>query len=96
MANSARLQTRVKQRFVLGITTNRYRIRKQRAQIGSRDQAVDEHRMALVSSPGFAITGTTLVWENGVRRVMRVAVVLVVVVVMMMMVLVLVVVVGSY
>ena len=44
---------------------------------------------------GFAITRITLVWENGVRRVMRVAVVVVVVVVMMM-VSVLVVVVGSY
>jgi len=57
-----------------------------------RDQAVDEHRIALVLLRDVAITGTTLVWENGMRRVMRVAVV----VVMMMMVSVLVVVVGSY
>lgn len=57
MANCAGLQTHVKQRFVLGITTNRYRIRKQRAQIGSRDQAVDEHRMALVSSRDLQLPG---------------------------------------
>ena len=45
---------------------------------------------------GFAITRITLVWENGMRRVMRVAVMVVVVVVVMMMMSVLVVVVGSY
>lgn len=35
MADSVRLRTHIKQRFVFDIATNRYRIRKQQVQIGS-------------------------------------------------------------
>ena len=96
MADSARLRTHIKQ-FVFDIATNRYRIRKQQVQqdlIAKPSCRRTSHCVSIIM--GFAITRITLVWENGVRRVMRVAVVVVVVVVVVMMMVSVLVVVGSY
>lgn len=53
-----------------------------RAGLHARDQTADGISCVSITTTGYAITGTTLVWENGVRRVMRVAVVVVMVLVL--------------